>query len=106
LIINHKANKHSTLYVLNDEFMGELIPLLEKLREVFDEMVKVVDGRIEKSEGEKRENYKEYRSILREMYGRLGELMNKMYIDKVLDPDESKALLSIILETMKTCGKR
>jgi hypothetical protein len=31
--------------------MGELIPLLEKLREVLNEMVKVVDGRIEKSEG-------------------------------------------------------
>jgi hypothetical protein len=106
LIINHKANEHSISHVLNGEFMGELIPLLEKLREVLDEMVKVVDGRIEKSEGEKRENYKEYRSILREMYGRLGELMNKMYIDRVLDPDENKALLFLILETMKAGRKQ
>jgi hypothetical protein len=32
--------------------------------------------------------------------------MNKMYIDRVLDPDENKALLSLILETMKAGRKQ
>jgi hypothetical protein len=64
----------------------------------------VVDERIERCEAAKKENYREYRSILRDMYRRLGELVNLMYIDRVLDPASSKALCALALGSMGATG--
>ena len=68
---------------------------------LFDDTLKIIDERSKGSEGRAREAYEEYRLILREMYGRLGELMKKMYADRILDPEEIKALPEITLMRMR-----
>ena len=63
----------------------------------------MIDERIERSEGDARTRqlYEEYRSIVREMVGRLGELVAKMHADRVLDPKDTKVLVKIATNFMR-----
>ena len=76
--------------------LGKLIRAIEETRRLLDESLKIVDEQREKG-GEVAELYDDYRADLREMYSKLYALMGKMYADRVLDPEERKAV-ALILE--------
>ena len=69
---------------------------IEEARRLLDEALKLVDEQREKG-GETAELYDDYRFDLREMYSKLHALMGKMYADRVLDPEERRAV-ALILE--------
>ena len=77
-----------------------LLVLLEKIRELLDESLNIVDQHRKSVKGEEI-LWNEYRRDLRNTYVRLRMVMEKMYADRVLDPEERKVVIKILKGELK-----
>jgi hypothetical protein len=73
-----------------------------KIAEIFRDMQRLIeaalqeiDGTIEKSTGEKKEAYLDYRKDFRQIGIILSQVMAKMRLDKRFDPEEEKDLMKL-----------
>jgi len=78
-----------------------LLVLLEKIRELLDESLNIIDQRRKSVKGEEEILWNEYRRDLRNTYVRLRMVMEKMYADRVLDPEERKVVIKILEGELK-----
>jgi len=78
-----------------------LLVLLEKIRELLDESLNIVDQHRKSVKGEEEILWNEYRRDLRNTYVRLRMVMEKMYADRVLDPEERKVVIKILEGELK-----
>ena len=72
-----------------EEFFRDMIRLL-------DETMRVINKTIDESTGEKKELYLDYRKNIRDMGVLLYQLIGKMRMDRVFDPETSEGLLLLI----------
>lgn len=68
---------------------------------LLDESMAIIEKTIRESKGERKELYLDYRKSIREMGGLLYQLIGKMRMDKVFDPETAEALITVIPEQIR-----